>query len=74
MRKNIVRWLMTPHDRALETEVEGLSIRLQQAEGQLKALYQALDEWHNQRSDSTENYPEYLALPPRRHWPRRDWP
>ena len=65
MRKNIVRWLMTPHDRALETEVEGLTIRLQQAEAQLKALYQALDEWHN----SGKDYPDYLALPPRRDWP-----
>ena len=74
MRKNIVRWLMTPHDRALETEVEGLTIRLQQAEAQLKALYQALDEWHNSGGGrrgkmNLENYPDYLALPPRRDWP-----
>ena len=66
MRERISRWLKSPMDRALESEVEGLTIRLQHAEAQLRALYEALDEWHNSGSDTNS---DYLALPPRRDWP-----
>ena len=66
MRERISRWLKSPMERALESEVEGLTIRLQHAEAQLRALYEALDEWHNTGSDSKS---DYLALPPRRDWP-----
>ena len=57
MRKRIAHWLKTPQDRALESEVEGLTIRLQDAEAQLRALYEALDEGCT------------VILPPRRLWP-----
>tara|TARA_Y100001951_G_scaffold72530_1_gene59431 strand:+ start:307 stop:480 length:174 start_codon:yes stop_codon:yes gene_type:complete len=57
MRERISRWLNSPKDRALEREVEGLTIRLQLAEAQLRALYDALDEGCT------------VILPPRRLWP-----
>ena len=57
MRKRISRWLNRPKDRALESEVEGLTIRLEHAEAQLRARYEALDEGCT------------VILPPRRLWP-----
>ena len=60
MRSHIMRWLKTPHEKALEHEVEGLTIRLRHTESALRALYDLLDEY---RDTGT------LVLPPRRLWP-----
>ena len=57
MRSHVMRWLQTPKDRAIEQELEGLTIQVRLLTQQVQALYDLLDEY---QSTGT------LILPPSR--------
>ena len=47
MRGHIMRWLETPKDRAIEQELEGLTIQVGLLTEQVRALYDLLDEYQS---------------------------
>ncbi len=47
MRSHIMRWLETPKDRAIEHELEGLTIQIELLTQQVRTLYDLLDEYQS---------------------------
>ena len=47
MRSHLMRWLETPTDRAIEQELEGLTIQVGLLTEQVRALYDLLDEYQS---------------------------
>ena len=47
MRSHIMRWLETPKDRAIERELEGLTIQVGLLTEQVRALYDLLGEYQS---------------------------